>query len=110
MRSVIELRLGPLASSLDKSEMLAAGARHRRSGDAVRPSFGCRSEGSYRSGSLQEEDVEGLTGSFSDGDGSAQFDMFGIEIPTGRVYKERPRVVTIAAKHPDELDLSALMC
>lgn len=82
MRSVIELRLGPLATSLDKNELLALASK---------------------------DWSDHLSGSISDGDGGAQFDVFGIEIPEPRPVG-RPRVVTIAQKRPDDLDLSTLMC
>lgn len=78
IRSVLELRLGPLACGLDKEEVLAASAR----GDADDEPRRARVE----------------------------VDMFGIEIPRAAADAVVRAGVTVTARTPSELDLSALMC
>jgi hypothetical protein len=90
MRSVLELRLGPLASSLDKCELLAS------------------QMGGSPGSSTPPKERRGPAA--SGGPLRVEYDMFGIEIPQPPPAGARAAVTVVAGRSPSDLDLSALLC
>lgn len=98
IRSVLELRLGPLACSLDKSELLASSVGSRDSTGSDSSSGPSTPPRARRRGGVFAPPRR------------IEYDMFGIEIPHNPAAEAVHAGVTVVARTPSELDLSALMC